>query len=86
MSSNGLDVKSIVMSGFVTGKIGSSFIVLSNKGFHRIFSKKTFGQMSIDKIDGLGSFKEILGHVLEDTILKSHIENMHDGTQAQYFK
>ena len=80
-----------MMDEFKPKSKGSSFFVLSNKGFHRIEYEDKFNQLSIDKMHGkdldgnLVGFVDRLRDTFNNTVFKSHMDNMHNGDQFNYF-
>ena len=85
ISSEALEIDAAIMQDFVFRKATSSFFVLSNKGFYRIFYTNKIGQVSIDKLDGVGGFKVALEESLRNTIMQNHIEKDHHGEKTRYF-
>lgn len=80
-----------MMDEFKLKSKGNSFFVLSNKGFHRIGYEDKFNQLSIDKMRGEDlegnsvGFVDRLRDTFSNTVFKSHMDNMHNGDQFNYF-
>ena len=88
---NDLAVDNLMMEEFRLRSKGGRFFVLSNKGFHRIGYGDKFDQLSIDKLNGKDlegnsvGFVDRLRDTFNNTVLKSHMEDMHDLDKHNYF-
>lgn len=70
-----------------------SFFALTNKGFHKIDYIDDFDQLSIDKMDGRDAdtnfpvgFRDKLEDTFTATVLKKHMDELHNEEQRQYFQ
>ena len=78
---NDLKIHELMMDEFKHKSKEGQFFALTNKGFHRMGYGDWFKQLSIDKIE---DFKTALKNSLSSTVLKKHMDEMHD--DEQYFR
>lgn len=78
---DGFNIYELVMSDFRPGNTHSQFFVLDNAGtgFHKVSYRNKLAQLSIDKMEGIGGFQDLLGQALYDNIVKKHLESKHFG-------
>ena len=80
-----------IMTNFKVNSSKSELFILDNvgTGFHKISYTNDFSQASIDKlgdIDREGTLKWSLWTTFKDTLLEHHLQEMHHGSQINYFE
>lgn len=88
-----VEVIDLLMDEFNLKSKEGKFFALTNKGFHQIDYRDDFYQLSIDKMDGTDpetgapiGFRDRLREAFLNTILKKHLDEMHDNEQSYYFQ
>ena len=87
-----LEISHMMMEQFKLDDPKTSFLILSNKGIHKIGYEKNIDQASIDKISGKDAdgnsvgFIDILEDALWDVVVEGfHKKDKHEGENAGHF-